>query len=72
MNQADKIIQEIVINRVLTMPDNVGISIGDGGEFSKDEIIKHIKKGDEVGKKFIKIQMSYLQSLKNLTNQLLE
>lgn len=71
MNQTDKTIQEIVLNRALTMPQNVGISIGGQGEFSKDEIIEHIKKADKVGKKFIEIQLSYLQSLKNLTDQLI-
>lgn len=72
MNQIDKTIRDIVIARVLTMPDNVGISIGKDGDFSKDEIIAHVKKGDEIGKKFIKIQLAYLKSLKYLTNKLIE
>lgn len=70
MSEIDKTVQEIVLARVLTMPDNVGISIGGKGEFSKDEMIEHIEKNDEVGKKFIEIQLSYLQSLKDLTNEL--
>lgn len=72
MNQTEKTIQEIVFARVSTMPDNVGISIGKDGDFSKNEIIEHLKKNDEVGKKFVEIQLDYLQSLKNLTDQLLE
>ena len=72
MSKTDKTIQDIVIERVLTMPDNVGISIGRDGDFSKREMIEHIKNGDDVGKKFIEIQLSYLQSLKDLTNQLTE
>jgi hypothetical protein len=72
MSKTDKTIQEIVIARILTMPDNVGISIGRDGDFSKNEMIEHIKNDDEVGKKFVEIQLSYLQSLKDLTNQLTE
>jgi hypothetical protein len=70
MKQLGKTIKDIVIARALTMPDNIGISIGKDGRFSKEEIITHVKKDDEVGKKFVKIQLNYLQSLKHLTNQL--
>lgn len=70
-DKTDKIIQKIILARVSTMPNNIGVSIGSNGEFSKDEILEHIKKDDQIGKKFIEVQMSYLQSLKNLTDKLI-
>lgn len=71
MTQEEKLIQEIVIARLNTMPSNIGISIGNEGEFSKKEIIDHVKNNDKIGKKMIEIQMSYLKSLKNLTDYLI-
>lgn len=72
MSKTDKIIHDIVIARLLTMPDNIGVSMGSDGEFSKNDLIEHVQKDDEVGKKIIQIHMSYLQSLKDLTNILIE
>ncbi len=68
----DEMVQKIVIERLLAMPENVGVSIGMEGNFSKDELMEHVKKGDDVGKKMMAVQFSYLQSLKNLTNRLIE
>lgn len=72
MTTTNPAIQEIVIARILAMPDNIGVSIGGDGEFTKDELIKHVKADDDTGKKMVKIQLAYLQSLKDLTNQLVE
>jgi len=58
-----KDIKNLVIARLKVIPDNLKLSIG-GGEYSKDELIKHVEQGDEIGKKIIEIEMSYLRSLK--------
>ena len=55
--------KNLVIARLKVIPDNLKLSIG-GGEYTKDELIKHVEQGDEIGKKIIEIEMSYLRSLK--------
>lgn len=67
----DEDIKDLVIARILTLPENKEISIGSKGDYSKEELIDHVKVGDAVGKKFVEIELQYLQSLKDLTNQLL-
>jgi hypothetical protein len=61
-------IKKIVIARLETLPSNQKISIGSSGEYgkeySKEELIKHIEKGDAIGEKIEEIQMEFLQSLK--------
>lgn len=59
-----KEIKLLVIERLKTLSSGRKISIGDEGSFSKDELIDHIKKGDKVGEKIIKVQMNYLRSFK--------
>lgn len=57
-------IQKIVIARLETLPPNKKISIGSQGEFDRDELIEHVKKGDAIGKKMVQIEMEFLRSLK--------
>ena len=57
-------IKELVILRLETMPENFKLSIGGAGEFDKHQLIERVKRGDEIGKKIVKIQLNYLRSLK--------
>lgn len=57
-------IKNLVIARLDVLPSDKKISIGSSGEFSKDELIAHVKKGDEVGKKIIEIEMEFLRAIK--------
>jgi len=54
---------ELVIARLNTLPPNIKIAIGSYGEFSKDEIIKAIENGEDLGKKYVEIQMVYLKAI---------
>lgn len=57
-------IKKIVIARLETLPPDKKISIGSAGDFSRDELIEKVKKGDPVGKKIIQIELEFLRSLK--------
>ena len=56
--------KQIVIARLETLPSDRKISIGSSGEFTKDELIESVKRGDVLGKKLIQIEIEFLQSLK--------
>ena len=57
-------IKQLVIARLETLPSNKKISIGSSGEFTKEELIERIKKGDEIGEKIIEIEMEFLRAMK--------
>jgi hypothetical protein len=59
-----KEILELVKARLGAIPNNVHISIGDE-DYSKEDIMKSIDQGGEIGKDFIEIQMEYLRDLAN-------
>lgn len=59
-------IKELIIARLQIIPPNVGISVGSEGDFKRDELIEHVKKNDEIGKKLIEIDLNYLRTLKEL------
>ena len=56
--------KELVIARLLLLPSGKKISIGSYGDFTKEELIENINKGNEVGKKIIEIEMDFLKALK--------
>ncbi len=59
-----KEIRQLVVERIKTLSSGRKISIGSEGSFSKEELIDHIRIGDKVGEKIIKVQMNYLRSFK--------
>lgn len=65
MTVTDEDIRKLVIARLRMLSSGRKMSIGSNGEFSRDELIKRVEKNDEVGKKIVKIQLQYLQSLKD-------
>lgn len=58
-------IKKLVIARLETsLPSDKKVSIGSSGEFTKEELINHVRKGDEIGKKIVKIELEFLQAFK--------
>ncbi|MBI2575341.1 hypothetical protein HYV82_05650 [Candidatus Woesearchaeota archaeon] len=57
-------VRKLVIFRLESLPPDKNISIGSYGDFSKDELITHVKKGDDIGKKIIEVEMTFLRALK--------
>ena len=64
----EKDIQELVIARLRMLPDGKEISVGADGEFTKEELIEHVKLNDAIGKKMIDVEMSFLRTLKEGTD----
>ena len=57
-------IKDLVIARLKTLPEDKNISIGGDGEFTREELIRHVAENDAIGKKMIEIEMDFLRSLK--------
>ena len=57
-------IKELVIARIKYLPEDTGVSIGSAGNFSREEMIQHVEKDDEIGRKIIKVELNFLQKLK--------
>lgn len=61
LNEHEKV---LVLARLEALPSNVGISVGDGGSYTKNEIIQHVEDEDDIGRKFIEIDLEFLRALK--------
>jgi hypothetical protein len=54
-------IKKLVIARLALLSSGTGISIGSEGTFSREELIEHVRAGDEIGKKIEEIQLEGLR-----------
>ncbi len=57
-------IKELILARLQVLPPDASISIGSEGSFTRDELIAHVKRNDELGKKITEIELEYLKMLK--------
>lgn len=56
--------KEVVIARIdAQVPSNLRLAIGGHGQINKDEMIQHIKDGDEIGIILIRRHMLFLKAL---------
>lgn len=55
-------IKKLVLARIMAASDDLRIAIG-STEYTKTEMIKSVKAGDEVGKEITEIQMEYLRDM---------
>lgn len=60
----DKEIRQLVLERLKSFPSGKKVSIGSDGDFTKEQLIKHVNEQDKVGQKIVEIQLAYLQSFK--------
>ena len=57
-------IKQLVILRLETLPSDKKISIGSYGDFKKEELIAHVEKEDQIGKKMVEVELEFLRALK--------
>jgi len=57
-------VKRLVILRLETLPSDKKISIGSYGDFKKEELIAHVEKEDEIGKKMVEVELEFLRALK--------
>lgn len=62
-NNTEKDIKKLVIERLKASSDELEVIVGDLGDYSKEDLIKSVEKGDELGKEVIEMEMSYLKAI---------
>lgn len=62
---SDEEVRKLVLARLSVLSSDTMISLGSEGSFTRDELVKSVEKGDEVGEKLAEIQMEWLRSFKN-------
>ncbi|MEW5896601.1 MAG: hypothetical protein AB1668_02840 [Nanoarchaeota archaeon] len=56
--------KELVITKIeAQMPSHLKLSIGSYGTMSKEELIKHVKDEDTIGKQIVEAHISFLKAI---------
>jgi hypothetical protein len=54
----------LVIERVSMMPSHIKMIIGGYGSFSREVLLEHLEKRDDIGKRIVEMQLNYLKFFK--------
>lgn len=55
--------KELIVARLDVMPANYKLSIGNQGTYTKNDLIKHVQKGDSIGNQIAQIQLNFIRAL---------
>ncbi len=55
-------IKELVIARILTLPEDVSLSVGHE-DLKREQLIAHVEKEDEIGKDIIDMQLEFIRDM---------
>ncbi|MFA4887308.1 MAG: hypothetical protein WC595_03790 [Candidatus Nanoarchaeia archaeon] len=69
MSEEFEYLKQLVKERLAAMPPNVSFSIGDYGDFSRDELIKEVEKETEVGKAMIDMQVHFIRQMPKILSK---
>ncbi|MBU4283496.1 MAG: hypothetical protein KJ968_00135 [Nanoarchaeota archaeon] len=56
-------LKKLVKERLAAMPPDVSFSIGDFGDFTRDELIEEIDKYSEIGKEAVDMQINFIKKM---------
>ncbi len=58
--------KKLVKERLKAIPPNVSFSIGNFGDFTRDQLIQEVELGSEVGKATIEMQINFIKRMPKL------
>lgn len=68
----DDNVKELVILRLRAIPSNLKISIGNFGEFTKDELIREVEKESPAGRAAIRMELLFLREMPSISRRVSE
>lgn len=65
-------VKELVKLRLMSTPSNIKISIGNFGEFSRDQLIKEVERGSAVGNAAIRMEIVFIRNMPLISKRISE
>jgi len=66
----EEYLKKLVVARLKAIPPNISFSVGSFGDFTRDELIREIGKGSEVGMEFAKMEINFILESPHLVGNL--
>ena len=61
-------LKKLVKERLHAMPPDVSFSVGNFGDYTRNQLIEEVDKGTEVGKAAIEMQLTFIRKMPRLIN----
>ena len=61
-------IKKLVKERLHAMPPEISFSVGNFGDFTRDELIEQVDQGTNVGQAAIEMQIDFIRKMPRLLN----
>jgi hypothetical protein len=65
-------VKELVKLRLMSTPSNIKVSIGNFGEFSRDQLIEEVEEETPVGKAAIEMELLFIRKMPTLAKRISE
>lgn len=66
----DEIIKKIVKERLRAMPPNISFSIGEFGDFTRDQLIHEVDIGSEIGKETVEMELNFIRKMPRILEKM--
>ncbi len=70
MTEYDEDIKKLVKKRLSAMPPEISFSVGDFGDFTRDELIQEINENSEIGEAIIEMELSFIKKMPGLLKKI--
>ena len=61
-----KDIKNLVKQRLESMPPEISFSIGNYGDYTRDQLIQEVEQGSDIGKEIMEMQVSFIRKMPRL------
>jgi len=61
-------IKRLVKERLHAMPPDVSFSVGNFGDYTRNQLIEEVDKGSDIGKAAIEMQLTFIRKMPKLIN----
>jgi len=61
-------IKKLVKERLHAMPPDVSFSVGNFGDYTRNQLIEEVDKGSDIGKAAIEMQLTFIRKMPKLIN----
>ena len=55
-------LRTLVLERINVMPNTLRVAVG-SQEITKEDILRHVQEGDEIGKQMMELELTFLRDL---------
>jgi hypothetical protein len=62
-------LKKLVKERLSALPPEVSFSVGDYGDYTRDELIREVENGTNVGKETIEMQLIFIRKMSKILDQ---